>query len=76
MTITGSGFIPGALVVIDGTDHTVANVNVVSPTTITADVTVDADATLSARSVWVELPGTGPGAIAGACERRALRARP
>ena len=53
---------------ITGYDHTVSDVTVVSPTEITANVTVDADATLSARSVWVELPGTGPGLAAGRVE--------
>ena len=44
VTITGTGFIPGALVTIDGTNITVSNVHVVSPTTITANVTVDSNA--------------------------------
>ena len=75
VTITGSGFVADAFVVIDGHDHTVSNAHLVSPTEITADVSVDADATLSARSVWVELPGTGPGAIAGALNVCAACAR-
>jgi Tol biopolymer transport system component len=66
VAIAGSGFITGASVVIDGNDHTVSNVHVVSPTEITANVTVDSDAALTARNVWVELPGTGPGFGAGA----------
>lgn len=32
----------------------------------TADVAVDADAAATARVVWVESPGTGPGPAAGA----------
>jgi hypothetical protein len=48
---------------------TIDNVTVVSETQITADVTVAADAAVSARNVFVELPGTGtgpgPGIVAG-----------
>jgi WD40-like Beta Propeller Repeat len=66
VAIAGSGFIPGAIVVIDGTDHTVSNVHVVSPRQLTANVTVGSDAALGARNVLVELPGTGPGFGAGA----------
>lgn len=60
VTVTGSHFLSGAQLVIDGDGLTVANVTVVSETEITADVTVAADATLSARNVFVELPGTAP----------------
>ena len=66
VTITGSGFIAGTTVAIDGSDHTVSDVTVVSPTTITANVTVNADAALTTRSVVVNNPGTGPGANTGA----------
>ncbi|MDQ1535491.1 MAG: hypothetical protein QOF28_3252 [Actinomycetota bacterium] len=60
VTVTGTHFLSGAQLVIDGGGVTVANVNVVNETQITADVTVAGDATLSARNVFVELPGTAP----------------
>ena len=70
VTITGSGFISGAVVLTNQGGITVSNVIVVNSTQITADLTVSPSATQSARNVAVELPGTGPGAIAlalGAC---------
>ena len=75
MSITGSGFVPGALVVVDGPGTSVSSVVVVSPTQITATVTVDAGAPLTSRNVWVELPGTGPGVAAAASGLRRLRHR-
>lgn len=66
ISITGSGFVSGAVVVVDGSGTSVSAVTVVSPTQIIATITVDAGAPLTARNVWVELPGTGPGVTAGA----------
>jgi hypothetical protein len=59
VTVTGSHFLSGAEVIIDGGGVTVANVVVVNETQITADATVAADAPLSARNVFVVLSGNG-----------------
>ena len=66
ITVTGTNFLPGSILVITGDGITLANVTVVSETEITADVTVDSGATVGARSIFVELFGTGPGPITGA----------
>ena len=60
VTVTGTGFLTGAILVMSGNGITLTNVTVVSETQITADVTVDADATVGTRSVLVGFPGTGP----------------
>jgi len=69
VTVTGSGFIGGALGLSatgNGGGVTFSNVTVVSPSQITAMATVAADATVGARVLWVLLAGTGPGLGAGA----------
>jgi Tol biopolymer transport system component len=66
VSIAGSGFVPGAVVVVDGSGTTVSDVTVVGPTEITAKVTAVADAPSGPRNVWIELPGTGAGPAAGA----------
>jgi Tol biopolymer transport system component len=65
VTIAGSSFVPDAHVFIDGAGSTITNVTVVSPTRITARVTFNGDAPLTARNLWVQVPGTGPGTTAG-----------
>lgn len=68
LTITGSGFIEGATLTVQGKGGgiTFSNVTVVSPTQITADATVAPGATVGTRHLSVLLLGTGPGLGTGA----------
>lgn len=66
VTVTGSGFIHGAHVVIDGGGIRIDNVAIVGPYRIAADVTVAADARPGARTVFVVLAGAGEGPGTGA----------
>jgi hypothetical protein len=53
VTLTGTSFISGASVAVNGTGVTVSNVNVVSSTSITATFTIAANATVGAHNVTV-----------------------
>jgi hypothetical protein len=65
LTVTGSGFLPGAQATAFKSDGvTVNSVTVASETGLQVSVTVDADAPTGARSLVVWNPGTGPGAAA------------
>jgi len=69
VTVTGSGFIDGGLGLVvtgNGGGVTFSNITVISPTEITADATVAAEANVGARDLSVLLLGTGPGLDAGA----------
>lgn len=57
VTLTGTNFIAGATVNVSGSGVTVGSVNVVSSTSITATLTVDASATLGTRDVTVTTAG-------------------
>jgi Tol biopolymer transport system component len=67
VVVTGSGFIEG--VVVDAGEGAAAIVTAVSPTAVTAEVTVDAAAAPGPRTLLVLLLGTGPGPGAGAADR-------
>jgi hypothetical protein len=60
VTITGTGFVGATVVAYSGTGVTVDNFSVVDSTSITGHITIDWDATLSARNITVTTPG-GPG---------------
>lgn len=62
VTLTGSNFTPGMSLFFNAT---ASNVVVVNETTITADVSVPANATPGAKNVSVGRYGTGPGLITG-----------
>ena len=66
VTLTGSGFVSGASVRVDGAGVSASHVRVVSPTRIRATLTVASGAATGRRTVWVAVPGTGPGPAAGA----------
>ena len=58
ITITGTGFLPGSSVVFEnGEKLNRANTKVVSTTTLTFEVTVEADATPGNRKFWVDTAG-------------------
>ena len=58
VTLTGTDFVVGATTVnVDGAGVTVTNVIVVSPTSLTASIVVDAVAATGARTVTVRTPG-------------------
>jgi hypothetical protein len=61
VTLTGSGFMPGATTVSFGSRITVSDVSVASPTSLTARISIAADAALGARNVSVTNPGPGGG---------------
>ncbi len=67
VTITGNNFANDAIPVATNNGGGVAfsNVTVVSPAQITADAIVASDAIAGSRHLWVEYPGSGPGAVAG-----------
>jgi Tol biopolymer transport system component len=69
LTVTGSGFLPGAHVWMEAfglEGVTVTAVNVLSETRLEASVTVDPVAPIGQRHVVVWNPGTGPGDLATA----------
>lgn len=57
VTLTGTNFVAGASILVSGSGVTVSNINVVNGTTITADFSVAAGATLGARTVSVTTSG-------------------
>ena len=59
VTISGSGFQPGAVVKLSGTGITVTATTVTDPSTVTVQLSVGASATLGARDVTVTNPDTG-----------------
>ena len=59
ITVTGTGFYVGAVLVFTPAGISVANVTVVSPTHLTAVISAQADTTPGARSLLVGLYGTG-----------------
>jgi Tol biopolymer transport system component len=60
VTLTGTGFHPGAVLIVLGGGVAAANVTVVSPTELTAALTVESGATAGSRSVLVGVKGVGP----------------
>ena len=63
VTLTGTNFVAGATVVnVSGADATASNVVVVSPTSLTASVVIDATAAGGARTVTVTTAGGTSGA--------------
>ena len=67
LTLTGTGFFPGAEVSANAWGPggvTVNSVTVVSETELNASVSVDSDAPTGERNVSVFNPGTGPGVLA------------
>jgi Tol biopolymer transport system component len=60
VTITGTGFYPGAVLSVTGGGITATNITVVSPTKLTAVVMVQAGTTPGTRNLLVGLHGTGP----------------
>lgn len=76
VTLTGSGFMPGATTVSFGSRITVSNVSVASPTSLTARISIAADAALGARNVSVTNPGPGGGAATLAGGFTVLAANP
>ena len=64
VTLTGTNFAAGnTTVAISGSGVTVARVNVISPTSLTADFAVSGTAALGARSVTISTPAGTSGAI-------------
>jgi Tol biopolymer transport system component len=63
ISITGAGFLSGAIPYIEGTQ--ISNIVIVDENTITADVTVAAGTPVGMQDVSVILLGTGPGPMAG-----------
>ena len=60
VTVTGANLLAGTVLSIMGGGMSVTNLSVVSPTQLTADVTVQAGTLAGARTVLVGLVGTGP----------------
>ena len=60
VTVTGTHFLAGAQLAVDGGGVTVDNVAVVNETQITADVPSPRTRRSARRSVFVEIPGTAP----------------
>ena len=65
VTITGTGFQSGAVVTFSGAGITVGPNPTITPTQITASVSLSAGATLGSRTITVTNPDAGVGSIAG-----------
>jgi hypothetical protein len=69
ITITGTGFLPGATVVPMPGTYVPTSTTLVSGTSLKATLAIDANAPTGPQTIYVQLPGTGPGTGTGGVGR-------
>jgi Tol biopolymer transport system component len=68
LTISGSNFLPGTVLLINGDGHSLSNFSINDENTITVDVTLDASASAGEYNLVLALPGTGAGVFTGSTD--------